>query len=420
MKKSGKKPIRFKSDIENKNKAISQRPSLSYEDIPIDEQFDEPADKIQMPAPVMKLLLILVSCSLVILIWANWSNLSPDKVALWMQDTVLGIGNSKGFPVKIIGNEIKNANFKLLFSDVCLVSDTSFFAVNRFAKPLCNRQHSFSFPVLTVDGNMSLIYNRGGKGLQIESISNEIQKTSYQNNIQTADISNSGVYAVVTESKNYLSEMTIYLSDNTERYKYYFSECYITDIDINREGTRALAVGAIARNGIMKEIVYLFDFDSTEPLLKMEFNGMPIDIEFLDNNKIAVLSDKSLNIIDASNKSNVEIGYDKKLLVSYDIEKNSKICLALSSSSDGRNCDLIFVDKNGSVISEFKTGLKILSLSLRENMIAVLSQSKLDIYSTKGELLNQKDIGNDAKEVLLYSKHDSYVLGVSEVRKISF
>lgn len=420
MKKSGKKPGRLTNNIEYKKKSMNERPSLSYEDLPIDDYSEEPATKIEMPEPVLKIILILLACTISVLIWANWSNLSPDKVALWIQGTVLGIGGNAGFPNAIVGNEVKDGNFKLLYSDIASVSDTSFFVMNRSGKQVYNKQHSFGTPVLTTDGSLALLYNRGGKSLQIESASNEIYKTTYENNIQTADISNSGVYAVVTDSKNYLSEMTIYLKDNTEKYKYYFSECYVTCIDINSEGNLACVSGFFARDGAMRSVIYLFSFNSTEPLLKLEFDGMPIDIRFFTNNKLAFISDNALNIIDINSKSKKEINYNRRVLVSYDIEKNSKICLALSSSKDGRNCNLVSVDKSGNIDSEFNTEFKILSLSIKDNIIAILSPSVLNIYTTKGEILENKDVGSDAKEIVLYSKHDAYVLSVSDVRKISF
>ena len=420
MKKSGKRPSRFKSDIEHKKKAIDKRESLSYEDVPIDDYFDESVDKVEMPTPVIKLLIILLSCTAVILIWTNWSNLSPDKVALWIQDSVLGIGSGQGFPVAISGNEVRNANFKLLDSDVAIVSDTSFFTVNKQGKQTCNRQHSFSSPVLMVDGNISMLYNRGGKGLQIESISNEIRKASCDNAIQAADISSSGVYAVVTESKSYLSEMTVYLKDNTEKYKYYFSECYVMNIDVNSDGSMACASGVLSRDGAMTSIIYVFDFNKTDPLLKLEFEGLPVNIEFINNNKLSFITDKALNIIDINSKSNKEINYDKRILTSYAIDKGEKICLALSSSTDGRNCDILMVDKSGNITVEFKTEIKILSLALKDNIIEILSPSTLNIYSNKGELINKKEAGNDAKEIILCSKHDAYILGVSDIRKMNF
>ena len=78
------------------------------------------------------------------------------------------------------------------------------------------------------------------------------------------------------------------------------------------------------------------------------------------------------------------------------------------------------VDKSGNINVEFKTEIKVLSVALKDNIISILSPSTLNVYSNKGELINKKEAGNDAKEIILCSKYEAYILGISDIRKMSF
>ena len=106
-----------------------------------------------------------------------------------------------------------------------------------FEEEMCirdSRQHSFSTPVLKIGGSRALIYNLGGNSFQIESRSKTIlKKDGLSHNILAGDISQSGEFAIVTESEGYFSELTVY-DKNTQaidsedyRYRYYLSLIHI-------------------------------------------------------------------------------------------------------------------------------------------------------------------------------------------------
>ena len=98
-------------------------------------------------------------------------------------------------------------------------------------------------------------YNIGGKGFQIENRGSTIFKSTLESDIIAADISQKGDYIIVNKSNEYFNEMTLYSSKNEERYKYYFSEYYITDVAINKSGDYAAISGISAKDGKIKSAV---------------------------------------------------------------------------------------------------------------------------------------------------------------------
>ena len=213
-----KRPVRYEKQKKARERALKERKALSYEDVPLEQYDQEEIKRKRPPKKVIRLLLILVLCSLAVILWANRESLSPQRVGNWFQNTLLGRGVGSGYPTPISGSEVQEGNFQLLdYQDAVVVSDTSFTLYNDSAKELAQRQHSFSSPVLRTDGSLAVVYHQEGTGIRIESASETLTSRNLEQKIISASVSSSGVYAALTQSKNYLGELTVYLSDDTEK-----------------------------------------------------------------------------------------------------------------------------------------------------------------------------------------------------------
>ena len=126
-----RQPVRYEKQKKARERALKERKALSYEDVPL-EQYDQEEIKLRRPPKkVIRLLLILVLCSLAVILWANRESLSPQRVGNWFQNTLLGRGVGSGYPTPISGSEVQEGNFQLLdYQDAVVVSDTSFTPVS--------------------------------------------------------------------------------------------------------------------------------------------------------------------------------------------------------------------------------------------------------------------------------------------------
>lgn len=415
---AGRRAIRSVKSIEQKKKRLKKREVLSYEDIPIDE-YDENAElpKVKITQKTKQVLLIVFVLVLVMIMWVNWSNLQPKNVVSWVQNSVLGISTGEGFPLPIRGTQVEKENFKLMGDEALAVSDTSVVILNKTAKETRNTQHSFNKPASAVGGGVSIIYNRGGNGYQIESNSGNQKKMNTSEPIISACISSSGNYAVVTQAKDYLAALTVYDRDHVERYKYSFSDSYVTDIDINSAGNQVAVATIQTVNGQVNTILYVLDISTTTPKLKQEIPGnMSVSADYLSNENVAVIGDSFASVVETSAGKRKDYSYNKRMLMSYTVNPEIGIGLALSSASDGRNCEFVLIDSGGTTHAEFPTPYKAISLALKGNTIAMLSDGNIQAYNTKGENWNSVPVGSDAKKILLYGAKSAYVLGVSEIR----
>lgn len=372
--------------------------------------------------PRIKILLsvlIVLSCMVFVFAFFNRDRLSSNNIVSWICEDIFGFGGGQGYPIDIDGTIVENNNFKIMNKNIAMVSDISFTSFNKNGKRVVSQQHSFASPKLKVNGNRAIIYNVGGKGIQIEYGKSTVYKGTLEKDIIASAISERGNYVVACESNGYLSEMTLYSEKNEEKYKYYFSEYYITDVAINKKGNYVVASGISSENGNLKSAIYIFDFKTETPRSVFEYNdNMIFSVSFLTENNIAAVGDKNIVFFNVSKGELNNFSYDNRVLRCFKNYYNGGSVISLSLTEDGRNCSVISFGTKGNQKLNLDTEFKIKDVALKNKSVAVLESDTIHRYNLKGEKKGEHFIGDDSKQIELLSQHAAYVLGVSEIYKI--
>lgn len=410
---------RLKRYKDQKEQSYS-RDVLNYEDVPIEDYGIEVEDsKSVIYKKILRVILILFICSMSILLIFNIGNLTPSNVMEFMNDKILGIGKGPGYPINITGTTINNNNFKVVGKDAVMVTDTSFVALNSTGKEISNRQHSFQDPILKADSNKFLIYNLGTNSIQIETESKSIYKGNVDGNIITGAISQSGVYALITECKGYFGQMTVYSKDNDIKYKYYFSESYITDITLSSNGKHAAVSGVCSNDGGMKSVIYIFDFDSDKPRCTFEYeDNIMMSVEYLTNGNVVCVGDSLTTFINVDKSIKNDFMYNENSVACFDCKKDSGIALCLSPISDCKESNIIVFNKDGKQISNIHTGLKMRSISFLNDKILALSSNMLYKYDFQGNKKGEFTVGNEVKRIDMVTSNLAYMLCINSIDNI--
>ncbi len=375
-----------------------------------------------IPKRFVRAFIILVLSFLFVTVFLNREKFSPDYVGVFLGDMFMQMQSGEGYPYNINGNKVNNGNFKSINKDIFVLSDTSFVCLNKSAKEMNNKRHRYQNPILKVSDNRSIIYDVGGKYVEINSKSKTLHTAMLDNNIISAAISSHGIYSAVTESNGFLGQLTVYSKDGDNvYYKYNFADHYITDVAISENGRSTAVCGCTAQNGSMVSAIYVFDYKNEKPKVKLEYHdNMMIQIEYLSNGNIVAVGDKLISVINPRNGTSKDYNYENKTLISFDINKNDGILLALSLSEDGNNTDIVLINKSGKVESAFETKNNIKSVNFKYRKIAALSYGNLYIYNLSGNKLKTIEVGNETRKVNLFSSRGAYILGATKIKKIRF
>lgn len=396
----------------------SDRDVISYEDMPLDDYEQEKTDI--SPDSVKKILIgvcIALAAGLIVFAFANRDNLTWDNISNWWTYDVLGNAGN-GYPVNLIGAEVKSGNFAVNQGHVAYASDTSFITLNSTGSEIANVQLRYSKPVMKSSGNRFLTYGIGTTGYQIQDFDGMLYSGEAEGAIYTADITSNGVYGIVTEGSGYLSILYVFNSNNNRIYKYSFSEYYINSITLNSDGSGCVACGISSDNGAVKTGVYVLDFTKEEPVSQYSINGDTIvDSDYLNDNRVVLVGQSSSYIIKRGEENYVTVTYDGKTLANYCFNPDTNsFALALSKSGDGRSCVIDIYNDNGEKTSSIDTDYGAESISLYKGTVAILDGNTAYGFNSEGTQLYSCDTGTGSKRIILTSDNTAYVLSVNQVR----
>lgn len=367
-------------------------------------------------------LVIILVLVVAVLGFANRDRLTFSNIKNWVQYGVLNKDKEEQFPLSTDGDVINNGNFTRIDSNLLYASDTKFATLNSYGRTIFSYPQSFTSPALSkaADCDLSIVYNLGGKEFYINDLDETIYSGEAQDNILVADVSKSGVYAVVTAKDGYLSKLYVYSKDHKQIFAYSFADYYITSVSLDSKGKTAVLSGISAHDGSQLSCVYLLDFKKEEPVVFEEINeNILYYVEHLNNNYCCIIGENACYTLNARTKSLKTTNYDGKTLTAFDVNTDTDtFTLSLSRSGDGRMCDVFSFSTSGALKHEFSTDLMIRSISTYKNRVSALTTDTLYLYTKDGHELSETTAGLAPHCAVLYSKNDAYVLGASEIRRL--
>lgn len=371
---------------------------------------------------------VVAACAIALILWLAIPNSGNSHYDNNMSGIVEDVLETKeGFPATINGTNVTSGNFYSMDRELVYVSDTSVVRLNQKAKAVFERSHSFYHPITKVSGEYMMVYNVGSNGFRIDNTKDTVRNEEAENIIMAADVSENGRYALVTETKGYPSALSVYKEDGSLQYKYSFSNCYVSDISLNADGTRAVVIGVTASEGELVSEVYLLDFNNETPLAIVECKDtLLLSVEFCsDGRALAVGDDRVVSVNDSGEKTDYEYGSMKLAAFDYD---GSRLLVALSPYDTESASKLAVISSKGEEIAVRDCEDIMTDVSLYGDTMAALSGQKVYNYSVNavrnfhgndGEqqaAFHVTEAANDTKAIALADESSIYLLGISEVR----
>lgn len=280
-----------------------------------------------------------------------------------------------------------------------MFSDTSITTYDASGATIQSVYAPYGTPTVETSSTRALVYDMGGYSLMVISRRNEIFEKKLDDQILFAEIGEKGNIAVVTSTDKYASYLTIYDKNGTEIF-HWADGNYIMAVTLNDAGTGCAVASLYASGGILKTLVYVLDFSSTEVQAKSSaIETMTIGIEFTDDEEIWLVGSDALYLL--ASDCTVSSTFD----YTYDIS---------GFSAEDNVCAIIF-DKPGSddyLVSIFEAGLdETAEITYNEEVKYVLvddgkvylnTASKLDKLNTSGEVESETDLSSEFTSFVIY------------------
>lgn len=302
------------------------------------------------------------------------------------------IGNGS-YPVQSHGSTVLSAVSNGSYYYV--LSDTNISAFSNNGKQIFSELHGFSNPVMSVSDTRALIYDQGGKALQIYNLSGKIHTLETDYEIITASISKKGDFAISTQSNNYTSAVTVYNKKYKQIYKWNSAKDIVNNVLVNPSGDK-IAVSTInAVSGQFDSKVIILDFKSADALYTLDLkNSVAISMQNTGKGFSIVTEDK-YRYINWSKFNSNEISASGEINVFR--TSNNGVLLVFNRANDRSDNTVVLISNSGTKIAEFKINNIITDIRYSKSRIYYISDTAVNILDKNGTLLRAGDCAYGAK-----------------------
>lgn len=357
---------------------------------------------------------------IIFLICAVWLNKGFfQDISIQLHDRMKSFGRSSGSPEEFEGHRIFSNNLGVINGNIAVLSDVSFESITFGGKKISSRAHNFSNPGMKSCGTKAIAYNIGGYDYKIESCCETILQGNLDEKIISADVARNGTHALITQSGEYLSQMSVFCRDKVEKYKYSFSDFYICDVALQPDGKGSAVCGLSSSKGQICSVVYVFDLDSLDPVYTCELEGnMVVSVDYLSNGSLVAVGEKSSVIIDIGRKDKKEIMYFPRVVRCMDIDKKRGIAYCLVLSDKNKISNLLVTGREGETRLDVEIDHAFDDIMYNDNKIYGIENKKLFIYDISGKLQKEIDTGSSLEKIIKTENSKVFVLSGKSIEEI--
>ena len=334
-----------------------------------------------------------VIISAVILIFAS----APTGIVEYISTKVALSKSGESFPVSYdfsTGGDITYSN-----GSVLVTTQNELKCYNRTGNLIYTRNHGLAKPVIKTSKIRTLVYAVNDSQYRIETAEKEVFSKKTENNsaIISADISDCGVYAIVTESDENIALVTVYDKDGNEIFKYHSANNYVTGVTVSENGKKICVVLLSTNQAEFISKLIVFNLNDTNPIYETELKSEVVyTAEYSNSNDICVITDKRYFNL-KNDEINETLSYNPEFLNKFEISEEY-ILLFNTADSNSQAGTVYVLSKTGDIKAQFSIEGSISDISASDGHVYTLGE-KLNEYNFDGEIISSSENNNGAVKI---------------------
>lgn len=309
-----------------------------------------------------------VLCNLELFTYENFYYLAKDIGAA--SDLLSGTGNIINYETSV-----RNQSFTLYRGGLAVGGDSGLQLFTATGRETLNTSHDYVQPVLHGSQRYLLVYDIGEKRYSVYNsfVCVHHEETDYP--IFAGATSDSGYYAVVSESYEHKGVVSLY-NDRFELVNRYNRTEMVTCTAINQSGTRVAFATAQMHNGAYTSTLVIAVPGSAETNVEMQFDGLfAYSVSFIDQHRLLIVGDTAAYIVSVDDGTNIcSIPYAGMQLAYANCDQSyTALLFSINPVTDSQR--LIIVDKNGKLFADFSFEAGISQLCVQNDYVFLLTES---------------------------------------------
>ena len=276
----------------------------------------------------------------------------------------------------------------------------------------------FSNPHIENSSRYLLLYDFGGNSFALYNSFARIytEKTDYE--ITGADISDSGMFALVTKTKEYNSAVMLY-TKNCKLKNRYLSEDRVIDVSVNNDGSRICILSFDAENSSFVTKIKISKPGEDKPITTLSLNDVfPLSCEYTSDGNLTVFCDKALYFYDEN--GNLLGSYSPFGNIEAASLTDDGALIAIPKNAVTTGSRVILLDTKGSVIFENDLEGKITLLDYKDGKVFTLAGNILTSTDVESLTSKSKKTSAGGKSMIVYSNNDVMICSGSYAEYFDF
>jgi len=240
-------------------------------------------------------------------------------------------------------------------------------------------------PALRSTRSRSIAFDIGGSAVRVFSDTQLISSIETYGTVVSASINQNGWFSIVTqEGQGVRGIVAVHNAAGHEVYRVSLGTGFALSALLSHDNN-SLAILNFSETGSRINFYHGIDEDKNEPDFVFDrYGGLIIEITYLSNNDMLVISTDSLFIIDSDGYARLIYSFTERHLGGFTHNDNF-ITLHLYDYGIGHHGRLVTLRRDGTILEELAIDREILSMSSANDYLAILLSEGVVFYNSELE-----------------------------------
>lgn len=328
---------------------------------------------------------------------------------------LIAVMGSGSYPVELESSEVVSAVSR--GSYYYILTDTRINAYSGAGKEIYSYAHGFENPVLKTSKTRALVFSQGGSDLLIYNLQSLKGTLQTEKPIITACISDSGAYAVVTQSDSYAAAVSVYGKNGKLMYEWFSASDTVNNIAISPDGKKIALSLFNATSGAYSSKISVYGFESADPLFTKNIDGSPVyGLDSTHNSGFFAISQNKVIFVKWSDYTVKE--YDSDYNAAMFRAGSGGAVAVFNRESDRTDNRIVLFNTKGERISEFEFKQAVSDIQVSGGHIYCMSDTEVFLLSDSGEKLRSTDCGFGAVWLAVTGSNEAAVITDNRIDKV--
>lgn len=291
------------------------------------------------------------------------------------------------------------------------IADSAVYYFDASGNLLSKNEHTFASPVADASGRNLILYDLGGYKYRIEKRGGVYSEHETASAITCAAIGKRGNYAYSLNSDGgYQSHLYVCSGRDKKIFEWGSSSDYISALTLSDNGRYCAAGILTSENAKIVSVVKLFEFNSDEPVLTVDFSGSIVfNVSFVSSKKLIVFCNDGVYFVDSTGAKEQILSYSSNEIKHfYDFPSGMKV-LSLAVYGNENNTRVTVLNKRGKQLFEKTFSEEISDVVCSGSRVSVVLRDRIESFDKYGNSVGLVYLQENATAVAL-SHSRLYVL----------